>query len=112
MLDGVPHTSLQWMLSVVSPPRRASTRLLPGVRAISEKLMRQPSLPSLSAALLLLGASLLCAQDTRTVIEPRVPPACITLEADVAANHGTIAEADEQKLSTQRIQDALDHCAQ
>ena len=100
------------MLPVVSPLRRASSKLLPGTSAISEKLMRQLSLPSLSAALLLLGASLLCAQDARTVTEPKIPAACTTLEADVAANHGVIAESDEQKLSTARIQDALDHCAQ
>ena len=37
--------------------------------------------------------------------------ACVTLDADVAANHGVIAPADEQMLSTARIQDALDHCA-
>jgi polygalacturonase len=54
----------------------------------------------------------LAAQDTRTVTEPKIPPACITLEADVVANHGVIAEANEPKLSTQRIQDAMDHCAQ
>ena len=51
------------------------------------------------------------AQDTRTVTEPKIPPACVTLQADVAANHGVIALADEQRLSTGRIQDALDHCA-
>ena len=55
--------------------------------------------------------SALRAQDTRTVTEPKIPPACVTLRADVAANHGVIAIADEQKLSTGRVQDALDHCA-
>jgi polygalacturonase len=34
----------------------------------------------------------------------------VTLDADVAANHGVIAEADERKLSTERIQDAMEHC--
>ena len=54
----------------------------------------------------------LAAQDTRTVTEPKIPPACVTLEADIVSNHGNIALADEQKLSTARIQDAMDHCAQ
>ena len=56
-------------------------------------------------------AANLAAQDTRTVTEPRIPAAGITLDADIAASHGVIALADEQKLSTARIQDALDHCA-
>ncbi len=60
----------------------------------------------------LFAALSLSAQDTRTVTEPKIPPACVTLDADVASNHGVIALADEQKLSTARIQDALDHCAQ
>ena len=74
--------------------------------------MRSMSLPALIAALPLLAASFLAAQDTRTVTEPTIPPVCVTLDADVAASHGIIAVADEQKLSTARIQDALDHCAQ
>jgi polygalacturonase len=51
------------------------------------------------------------AQDTRTVEEPHIPRACVTLQADIAATNGVIAPADEQKLSTSRIQAALDHCA-
>src|SRR5580692_7667076 len=73
--------------------------------------MRSVSLPLLLASLPLLVVSSVRAQDTRTVTEPKIPPACVTLRADVAANHGVIALADEQKLSTARIQDALDHCA-
>ncbi len=64
-----------------------------------------------AASLLLLFALVLRAQDTRSVTEPKIPHACITLRAEVVANHGIIAVADEQKLSTARIQDALDHCA-
>ena len=60
------------------------------------------------AGLPLLASLSLAAQDTRTVTEPKIPPACVTLEADVVANHGVIADADEQKLSTTRIQDAID----
>jgi polygalacturonase len=65
----------------------------------------------LFTALPLLVTSLLFAQDTRTVTEPKIPPACVTLQADVASHNGVISDADEQKLSTSRIQDALDHCA-
>ena len=54
----------------------------------------------------------LSAQDTRTVTEPAIPPSCVTLDADITAAHGNIASADESKLSTARIQNAMDHCAQ
>src|ERR1700722_11528189 len=73
--------------------------------------MRSVSLPLLLASLPLLVVSSVRAQDTRTVTEPKIPPACVTLQADVVANHGVIALADEQKLSTARIQNALNHCA-
>src|SRR5580704_7428945 len=53
---------------------------------------------------LALSAPALHAQDTRTVTEPKIPPACVTLQADVVANQGVIALADEQKLSTARIE--------
>ena len=71
------------------------------------------SVPSrfILVSLPLLVVSALRAQDTRSVTEPKIPPACATLQADVAANHSVFALADEQKLSTARIQDALDHCA-
>ncbi len=73
--------------------------------------MRSASIRLPLISLSLLVALALHAQDTRTVTEPKIPPACATLQADVAADHGVIALADEQKLSTARIQDALDHCA-
>jgi polygalacturonase len=52
------------------------------------------------------------AQDTRTVTEPVIPPACATLSAalDAIDNHRTIADADESKPDTARIQKALDAC--
>jgi polygalacturonase len=52
------------------------------------------------------------AQDLRTVAEPVIPPACTTLTASLAAieNGRTIADADESKLDTVRIQKALDGC--
>jgi polygalacturonase len=68
--------------------------------------------PQLLVALLLPVAALaLSAQDTRTVAEPRIPAACVTLEARIAAPQGLISPQDEQKLDTDRIQQAIDACA-
>jgi polygalacturonase len=47
------------------------------------------------------------AQDTRTIIEPVIPPVCGTLKAQL---RGPIAAADEAKLDSARIQKALDGC--
>jgi polygalacturonase len=51
------------------------------------------------------------AQDSRVVAEPRLPASCITLYASISAPNGVISAQDEQRLDTQRIQDALDRCA-
>lgn len=53
------------------------------------------------------------AQDQRNVTEPVIPRSCTVLEAKLPAieNNTTIAEADEQKPDTVRIQAALDHCS-
>ncbi len=48
------------------------------------------------------------AQDTRQVTEPAIPPVCATLDARLTA---PLSEADESKLDTTRIQQAIDHCA-
>jgi polygalacturonase len=74
--------------------------------------MRQLSFSALSA-FLLCSASILTvrAQDTRKVIEPHIPAACVTLEASIAAPHGAIAPQDERKLDTERIQHAIDKCS-
>ena len=53
----------------------------------------------------------LAAQDTRTVTEPVIPPACATLDAHITAADNTLAPADESKLDTARIQHAIDRCA-
>ncbi len=58
----------------------------------------------------LLVAVLLPAQDTRTVTEPHIPAACVTLDALIAAPNGVIAEKDEKALDTARIQQAMDSC--
>ena len=53
----------------------------------------------------------LTAQDTRHVTQPVVPPVCATLHAQLAAVGNTLAPADESRLDTARIQQAIDHCA-
>jgi hypothetical protein len=60
-----------------------------------------------SMALLMVSAF---AQDTRHVTEPKIPPDCVTLTAKLAAPGGALAEADEDKLDSSRIQQALDGC--
>jgi polygalacturonase len=65
------------------------------------------------------AASSLHAQDTRTVKEPVIPPACVTLKASLtpaSATSGDVemraAKAGSQNpaLDTARIQQAIDHC--
>jgi polygalacturonase len=68
------------------------------------------SLTLVSVTLLAFSALALQAQDTRTVTEPHIPAACVTLDAKIAAPHGEIAEKDEQQTDTARIQAAMDHC--
>src|ERR1700728_4320089 len=57
-------------------------------------------------------AANLFAQDRRTVVEPRIPAVCTKLEARLSAPHGLLTEADELRLDTERIQKAIDHCAE
>ena len=49
-------------------------------------------------------------QDTRHVMEPKIPPSCIVLEAHLTSQGATLAEADESRPDTARIQQALDDC--
>lgn len=53
------------------------------------------------------------AQDRRRVTEPVIPVTCRTLTAALSAVNGntTLRSADEQKTDTERIQQAIDHCA-
>jgi polygalacturonase len=71
--------------------------------------MRWPLHAGVSVALLLQAAAGQ-AQDSRTIAEPRVPPACRAVAARLAAVDGTVAAADERKLDTVRIQAAIDAC--
>ena len=60
---------------------------------------------------LFLVATAAYAQDTRNVTEPVIPPSCFVLIAKLSAVNGkTLAEADEDKLDTNRIQKAIDGC--
>jgi polygalacturonase len=58
----------------------------------------------------LFSATVLHAQDTRNVSEPHIPAPCVTLHASIIATQGTIADRDEGKLDTERIQHAIDNC--
>jgi polygalacturonase len=49
-------------------------------------------------------------QDTRQVMEPAIPASCAQLPAQLQATGDKLAEADEHKLDTARIQSALDKC--
>jgi polygalacturonase len=74
--------------------------------------MRKLLLRFITLATPLLLAFALTAQDTRKVVEPHIPQACITLNAAIAAPHGVISENDEKALDTNRIQKAIDTCAE
>ncbi len=50
------------------------------------------------------------AQDTRMVNEPVIPPACASLDAQLVKVDRSLAAADEGRLDTSRIQQALDKC--
>ena len=50
------------------------------------------------------------AQDTRTVVEPIIPPVCAVVKAELTVGKAGVAESDEGKLDTARIQKALDGC--
>src|ERR1035437_5523760 len=50
------------------------------------------------------------AQDTRVVTEPVIPAACARVEAKIVAAGEKLAEADETRADTTRIQEAIDKC--
>ena len=62
------------------------------------------------AAILLMLLPVVFAQDRRIVGEPKIPPRCTTLAANLVSQSATIAASDETKLDTPRIQHALDTC--
>ena len=48
------------------------------------------------------------AQDTRVVTEPKIPAACVKLEAKIVAAGDALKEADEASADTAHIQEAID----
>jgi polygalacturonase len=61
---------------------------------------------------LFISECFLVAQDRRTVIEPHIPPVCVKLEAKLSAPQGLLSDADERRLDTERIQNAIDQCGE
>jgi polygalacturonase len=59
---------------------------------------------------LLVGTLTVKAQDTRQVSEPAIPASCVQLPAQLRSVSEKLAETDEKKLDTVRIQSALDKC--
>ena len=55
-------------------------------------------------------AGVAAAQDTRVVKEPVIPASCLVLRAKLQAVKDRVAEADESRLDTERIQKAMDGC--
>jgi polygalacturonase len=75
--------------------------------------VRQPLLlvPGILYTLIcLLGTLAAFAQDTRDVLEPRIPPACIRVSARLTAQGESAAETNAPAPDTERIQSAIDHC--
>ena len=64
----------------------------------------------LSVIAMLLFPVAAMAQDTRQVSEPKIPASCTQLPAQLRAVGDKLAEADESRLDTVRIQSALDKC--
>jgi polygalacturonase len=54
----------------------------------------------------------LAAQDRRNVTEPHFPPICVKLEPSLSGPHGLLSDAEEHRLDTERIQNAIDRCAE
>ena len=60
--------------------------------------MRSVSIRLFLAPLPLAAFLSVAAQDTRTVTEPRIPPACVTLDADIVSTHGNIPVVTSKPL--------------
>lgn len=61
----------------------------------------------LSSAMLAIACT---AQDRRTVTEPHIPATCKQVPASLTSRANDLADTDEDKLDTARLQAALDHC--
>jgi polygalacturonase len=77
-------------------------------------MRRTHFIPAQARVALFLGLSacVCAAQDRRKVVEPTIPPACVTLHAELTLHEGKLEAEDENKLDTERLQHALAGCAQ
>jgi len=67
---------------------------------------------SLLVASAMSAPSAVPAQDTRVVTEPKRPVSCVTLRAALTSiGDSTLADGDERRSDTERIQRAIDGCA-
>ena len=64
---------------------------------------------SVSLAVLLAAGCCAAAQDTRHVVEPKIPPTCATIPARLDYHDDRLVQADAA-LGTAAIQKAMDHC--
>lgn len=65
----------------------------------------------LAVALSFAATSMAYAQDLRHVVQPVIPPSCVVLHARLPAPRGVVPPSAERHLDTDRIQQAMDHCA-
>src|SRR3982751_4788953 len=80
-------------------------------RSCAVRYPRRASIVRVGLAILSVVSSAARAQDARTVTEPKRPAACTVLKAELApVADTTLAESDEGRLDTKRIQAALDAC--
>jgi polygalacturonase len=63
-----------------------------------------------ATAALMVSAHEVCAQDTRTVTEPKIPPSCVVLAAVRVGHAETLMPEYDKTTDTARIQKALDTC--
>src|SRR6266567_6294509 len=81
-----------------------------GSMSLSVKFLRASKVPGcgLLAFAMVAMMSGAWAQDTRVVTEPKIPSACVKLEAKIAAVGDVLKEADEANADTTRIQEVID----
>lgn len=68
--------------------------------------------PVLMGAMLALATGAAFPQDTRQVAEPKIPQTCVAISAQLTAADNKLAEVDESRSDTERIQAAINRCKQ
>src|SRR5271157_339743 len=71
---------------------------------------RQATRSAFVLLVLVVSVRAVCAQDTRTVAEPRIPAACAVLAAEKVGHAEILPPEYEKTTDTARIQRALDTC--